>query len=235
MMLPFASYIVLVLTLHRTTAFSFSGGTLLKDHSASVWRAPHRKPHPLQAIAKSVETCGAGESAGREKYARRSFLSSLVVDGGALIVSQLYIENAAATSSATSMENVLPKIKQARMQLEPIPDLIKSEKWDAVRAILITPPLSDAWSKTSKLLQKYADAVGDLPEGDEFAALEYKEEAEYHLRFLDMAVYNNVFNPIKTEGKSGATKDLIQSYYQDPVNEYNACIKVFDGLLDLSK
>lgn len=234
-MLPFASYIVLVFTLHQTAAFSFSGGTPLKSVSSLCQMAPHRKFHHLQATGKGVDTFGAGENAAREKYARRPFLSSLVLNGSALILSQINVENAAAASSATSMETVLPKIKQARKQLEPIPDLIKSEKWDAVRAILITPPLSDAWSKTSKLLKNYVDAVGDLPDGDEFAALEYKEEAEYHLRFLDMAVYNNVFNPIKTEGTSGATKELVQSYYEDPVNEYNACVKVFDGLLELSK
>ena len=48
-----------------------------------------------------------------------------------------------------------------------------------------------------------------------------------------MAAYNNVFNPIKTEGESGASKELVRSYYEDPKNEYNACVKIFDALVDL--
>lgn len=74
-------------------------------------------------------------------------------------------------------------------------------------------------------MNSYAKVIGDeLPDGDELAALEFKEEALDHIRFLDMAAYNNVFNPIRTEGKSGATKELISSYYDDPVNEVSMSI-----------
>jgi hypothetical protein len=87
-----------------------------------------------------------------------------------------------------------------------VPDLIRSEKWDSVRAILITPPLSDCWAKGAKpTLQKYAEAIGEA-DGDELAVLESKDDLSSSLRFLDMAVYNNIFNPIKAEGSSGATK-----------------------------
>jgi hypothetical protein len=135
-----------------------------------------------------------------------------------------------------NLEQLQSQLKQARAQLDPVPKLIQEQKWDSVRAILITPPLSDCWSKTGKLLQSYANAIGEeLPNGDELAALELKEEALDHLRFLDMAAYNNVFNPIRTEGESGATKELISSYYDDPVREFNACIRVMDDLLSLSK
>lgn len=47
-----------------------------------------------------------------------------------------------------------------------------------------------------------------------------------------MAVYNNVFNPIATEGTAGATKELIRSYYEDPKNEWNASRKALDGILE---
>lgn len=135
-----------------------------------------------------------------------------------------------------TLEQLQSQLKQARAQLNPVPKLIQEQKWDSVRAILITPPLSDCWSKTGKLLQSYANAIGEeLPDGDELAALELKEEALDHLRFLDMAVYNNVFNPIRTEGESGATKELISSYYDDPVREFNACVRVMDDLIALSK
>jgi hypothetical protein len=135
-----------------------------------------------------------------------------------------------------NLDQLQSQLKEARAQLDPVPKLIQEQKWDSVRAILITPPLSDCWSKTGKLLQSYANAIGEeLPDGDELAALELKEEALDHLRFLDMAVYNNVFNPIRTEGESGATKELISSYYDDPVREYNACVRVMDDLLSLTK
>jgi hypothetical protein len=129
----------------------------------------------------------------------------------------------------------LAQVKQAKMQLEPVPDLIKQQKWDAIRAILIEPPLADCWTKTNRpLLQKYAEAVDGVG-GDELSALEAKEELQGHLRFLDMAAYNNVFNPIATEGESGATKLLIKSYYEDPINEYNASLRAFDELISLMK
>ena len=50
-----------------------------------------------------------------------------------------------------------------------------------------------------------------------------------------MAVYNNDFNPIKSEGKTGASKELIKSYYEDPMREYKASAKVLDGLISLVK
>eukprot|EP00522_Entomoneis_paludosa_P002108 CAMPEP_0172467960 /NCGR_PEP_ID=MMETSP1065-20121228/60267_1 /TAXON_ID=265537 /ORGANISM="Amphiprora paludosa, Strain CCMP125" /LENGTH=155 /DNA_ID=CAMNT_0013225247 /DNA_START=191 /DNA_END=658 /DNA_ORIENTATION=+ len=138
-------------------------------------------------------------------------------------------------ATAGQLGPLLDQIQQAKVQLEPIADLIKQEKWDSIRNILVTPPLSDCWSKTSKLLDRYAQAIGDeVPNGDEFAALELKEDAAYHLRFLDMAVYNNVFNPIKTEGEVGATKTLVSSYYEDPVREYKATIKIFTDLVELA-
>lgn len=106
-----------------------------------------------------------------------------------------------------------------------------------VRAILIKPPLSNMWTSggTNKLLNNYADAIGsELPDGDEIAALELREEIISHLRYLDMSVYNNVFNPIGSEGTSGATKELIRSYYEDPINEWTASKKAIDELIGLA-
>lgn len=132
---------------------------------------------------------------------------------------------------------MLDQIKEARAQLDSVPDLIKEEKWDAVRAILIKPPLSNMWTTggQNKLLSNYADAIGsELPDGDEMSALEMREEIVSHLRYLDMAVYNNVFNPIASEGKSGATKELVRSYYEDPTNEWRASTSAIDQLIGLA-
>jgi hypothetical protein len=124
-------------------------------------------------------------------------------------------------------------IEQARKQLDAVPAIISSEKWDQIRAILITPPLSDFWTTTKKasnILMDIADAVGNAG-GDELQVLELREDLQTHLRYLDMAAYNNVFNPIKTEGTTGATKELVRSYYEDPKNELKACVSALDGIL----
>jgi hypothetical protein len=166
---------------------------------------------------------------------RRQILSSLIVvtAGGVAMTLTLPAPAHASTETPTLLQDLLPIMKQARDQLEPIPGLIKAEKWDSVRAILIQPPLSDCWAKGGKmLLPNYATAIGDAG-GDELAALEAREEVITHLRFLDMAVYNNVFNPIGTEGTTGATKELVRSYYEDPINEYKASIAAMDELVQL--
>mmetsp|Transcript_30344 Transcript_30344/g.46466 ORF Transcript_30344/g.46466 Transcript_30344/m.46466 type:complete len:221 (+) Transcript_30344:18-680(+) len=175
-----------------------------------------------------------------------SIVSAATTTCSILLVSQQqqqqpkwFVANAAdnneESAAAVVVGENLNQIRQARKQLDNVPDLIQSEKWDSVRAILITPPLSDCWAKTSRpLLLKYAESLGDLG-GDELAALEAKEDANSHLRYLDMAVYNNIFNPIKSEGETGATKLLIKSYYEDPVNEWKASIRALDDLIDLAK
>jgi hypothetical protein len=63
-----------------------------------------------------------------------------------------------------------------------------------------------------------------------------KEDVTSHsLRFLDMAVYSYVFNPIKSEGTAGTTRKLIRSYYEDPVDEYDASLAALQDLVQLGK
>mmetsp|Transcript_20475 Transcript_20475/g.38833 ORF Transcript_20475/g.38833 Transcript_20475/m.38833 type:complete len:214 (-) Transcript_20475:164-805(-) len=193
---------------------------------ARSWSVSPFSKAPLAKNKKTFVTNPTGVSA-----SRRHILQDLVIASVSLFGLTLYPPTATAGSS---LEDTLNLIQQAREQLSPVPDLIKQEKWDSVRAILITPPLSDCWAKTSRpLLKLYAEALGDAGK-DELAALEAREEANSHLRYLDMAVYNNVFNPIKTEGESGATKLLIKSYYEDPINEYKASAAALDQLVQLA-
>jgi hypothetical protein len=141
----------------------------------------------------------------------------------------------AQAADATSFSDLLSQVQQARQQLDKVPPFIEEEKWDSVRAVLLEKPLADCWAKTNRpLLTSYAEALGDAG-GDELAALEAKEELVSHLRYLDMAVYNNNFNPITVEGKSGATKELIRSYYEDPINEFKASKQALEELITLSK
>jgi hypothetical protein len=179
--------------------------------------------HPFSLSNPPVRKTGV-----RLEASRRDFLSFAL---GSAVFLPLIPSHAA---DKLPFSDTLKLIQEARKQLNDIPDLIQAEKWDAVRAILITPPLADCWAKTNRpLLLNYAETLDDKG-GDEFAALEAREEANSHLRYLDMAAYNNVFNPIKSEGKAGASKVLIQSYYEDPMNEWRASIAAIDDLIKLA-
>jgi hypothetical protein len=132
--------------------------------------------------------------------------------------------------------SLLINVQESRKQLDTIPKYIDASQWDSVRAQLIRPPLSDCWVKTSSRpwLTNYINAIGTNG-GDELAALEAKEELQSHLRYLDMAVYNNNFNPIVSEGTNGASQDLIRSYYEDPIREWKASVQALDELLALGQ
>jgi hypothetical protein len=163
---------------------------------------------------------------------RRTFLHGVAAF---LTLAPMISAAAASDPSSSDLPTLLSQIKEARAQLDAVPDLIRSEKWDSVRAILITPPLSDCWAKGGRpTLQKYAEAIGEA-DGDELAVLESRDDLASSLRFLDMAVYNNIFNPIKAEGSSGATKALVASYYEDPFTEYKASLVTLDALIELAK
>jgi hypothetical protein len=162
----------------------------------------------------------------------------LVAAASVLVPPCCWLGPAAAADSSSSplFSTTLQQIIEVRAQLlDNIPSRIEAEKWDAVRSILLQPPLADCWAKTNRpLLTNYATSLGELG-GDELAALEAKEQVISHLRYLDMAAYNNVFNPIKSMGENGATAGLIRSYYEDPINEFKASVAAFDELIQLGQ
>ena len=138
--------------------------------------------------------------------------SPLLLFGRVLTAAPGPASSSASSASSSSLDALRGELQKARSQMAPIPDLIGRERWASVRAVLITPPLSDLWTKSgaarrsSNLLKDYADAVGQDPKGDELAVLEAKDELLSHLRYLDMAVYNNVFNPITASESSGGPR-----------------------------
>lgn len=170
---------------------------------------------------------------------RRSVLMRTAATATATLVASLtgICLPSSAKEESSSIKDLFQQLQQAEQQLNDIPKLIDGEKWDSVRAILIAPPLSDCWAKTNRpLLKNYAEALGEIASGDyELAALEAKEELQGHLRYLDMAVYNNNFNPITVEGKTGASATLISSYYEDPKREFQASRKALQELIGLAK
>eukprot|EP00569_Conticribra_weissflogii_P006899 CAMPEP_0171330800 /NCGR_PEP_ID=MMETSP0878-20121228/2253_1 /TAXON_ID=67004 /ORGANISM="Thalassiosira weissflogii, Strain CCMP1336" /LENGTH=239 /DNA_ID=CAMNT_0011831177 /DNA_START=70 /DNA_END=789 /DNA_ORIENTATION=- len=197
-----------------------------------------RSKTPLSASPSPIspppnESSDKSASAGKLAHAlasqrRRALVTKTIAYSlGFLSISSIPKNNDKAL--AVDVNELVGQLKQARDQLNEVPELIKAEKWDAVRAILIKPPLSDLWTSggSKKVLNDYADAI------DEIEALELREDLISHLRYLDMAVYNNVFNPIATEGTSGATKELVRSYYEDPILEWKATMAALDALIGL--
>ena len=161
-----------------------------------------------------------------------------VVTGVSITALQSPLPASAAADTPTPTKDINElrlQIEMALKQINNIPELIQNEKWDSIRAILIEHPIYDCWNKNTPMLKSYADALGATPTGDELSALEQREELISHLRYLDMAVYNNVFNPISSEGTNGATKALIDSYYNDPIREYKASKSALEELIKLSE
>jgi hypothetical protein len=203
--------------------------------SAGPQITSHRRLNLFKAHVEH-EDLSRGRNDQLERHSRRDIVISSIGFSLIMLSSRPKLAAAADTTTSGSLNMILLDIQKARQQMNAVPDLIKNEQWDGVRAILITPPLSDLWTKSarkSSLLQDYANVIGTTPTGDELAVLEAKEDVEGHLRFLDMAVYNNNFNPIKSVGEIGATKALISSYYDDPINEYKATIAALDNLIQL--
>ena len=137
---------------------------------------------------------------------------------------------APSPSRAADLESSTRELNTALEQLNKVPNLISEQKWDAIRALLTQPPLKDLWAKNTPFTKSYASLVSD-----ELSALESGEDLLSHLRYLDMSAYNNVFNPIATEGTAGATKELVRSYYEDPTNEYKASVQALKELIALSE
>ena len=187
---------------------------------------------------RAQRVCRASTSSSRSLAAcddegRRAALAGALLLAPAALLRPLAPAQAAA-SAAPPLVEALPALRRARAQLDAVPAILEAKKWDSVRAILATPPLSDCWAKNAPFLKRLAAAIGDeLPDGDEMAALEAGEDAISHLRYLDMAVYNNVFNPIGTEGTNGVSKDLVRSYYEDPARELKASIAALDEIISL--
>jgi hypothetical protein len=113
----------------------------------------------------------------RTYKSRRSFLTGNIAATMFGIATVIRPRSVIATGG--NLNDLLDQIKEGRDQLEIVPELIKAEKWDAIRAVLAKPPLSTMWtSKGQKgLLNDYAAAIADeLLNGDEIAALELRED-----------------------------------------------------------
>jgi hypothetical protein len=196
-------------------------------------------PSGVSTAASSSDraSCGCGTTTTTRRGAIARGVATAAAASGFLLgifPASPSLAAAAAAAADDTLEGSRARLLEAQQQLNPIPDYIKAEKWDLVRAALLQRPLNDLWSKaSSNVVSTYAQRVGDAG-GDELEALELRESLSSHLRYLDMAVYNNVFNPISTQGTIGASADLVKSYYDDPTNEYKASLQALQELIALS-
>jgi len=242
---------------HQQQRYTFSSNHLsTKSTTTTTVKAviPEQQEHTRDESLTTTTTTATKVEVNDDRSRREMISRTLTIVGAAVFSSCQSIDpstitmnpSTATVASAAALPDAIPKVptdlqevrsllQQASKQLEVVPQLLKDQKWDAVRVVLGTKPLSDCWNnKNTPLLKSYANAVGGTPTGDEFAALEGREELIGHLRYLDTAVYNNVFNPIATEGSNGSSKALIDSYYNDPPREYDASKAALDGLIKLS-
>ena len=212
------------------TSFAIGSFLLILGQISSLSLDRHNLGKSTAAVGSNSNNNNEAPLMSRRSLGQKMAALSLSVAG---LSPSLLVLAPKPAGAAESLADLKATVQKARAQLDPVPAIIEKQQWDKVRAILITPPLSDFWTTTKKgsnILMNVASAVGDAG-GDEFNILELREETQSHLRYLDMAVYNNVFNPIATEGTAGATKELVRSYYEDPKNELKACQAALDGIL----
>lgn len=119
---------------------------------------------------QSTTTTKASTQCQRRTFVQQTFPAAFM----GLILPQGRNSVAVAADTKNNLRELQSLLQQAQKQLDPIPSIIEKQQWDKVRAILITPPLSDCWTnskRSSNLLQDVANAVGDAG-GDELAILE---------------------------------------------------------------
>ena len=107
---------------------------------------------------------------------RRAFTGAMLGSAGAAFLLPNQVR-------AVSLSELQATTQQARNQLDSVPDIIQAQQWDKVRAILITPPISDFWTTTKKgshILKEIPDAVGDAG-GHELSIREFREDIQSHL------------------------------------------------------
>ena len=116
---------------------------------------------------------------------RRSFL----VTGSAAVLSTAIAPQVSNAAAATDASALIQDLEASLKKLEPIPDLLQKQEWDAVRTILKTPPVNQLWNmgdakNTLSLLAKATD---------EFELIEMKDELALSLQMTDQLTYDNVF------------------------------------------
>ena len=108
---------------------------------------------------------------------------------------QVLVAGAAASltvpsvASAESNDDLIALLKKDRELLEPLPKMLKDQKWDGVRSVLKTPPVSFLWNLglEKNTLKKLGDNLGEVQ------VLEAMDEIASALQTTDEISYSNVY------------------------------------------
>eukprot|EP00435_Cladocopium_sp_Y103_P037878 s2360_g10.t1 len=93
------------------------------------------------------------------------------------------------SANAESNEELIALLKKDRELLEPLPKMLKEQKWDGVRSVLKTPPVSFLWNLglEKNTLKKLGDSLGEVE------VLERMDEIASALQTTDEISYSNVY------------------------------------------
>jgi hypothetical protein len=91
--------------------------------------------------------------------------------------------------AADDVTAMLAELEESKEKIAKIPALVASEEWEAIRAILKTPPVNNLWNmgdgkNTLLKLSKETDAM---------ELIEMKDELSISLQMTDQFVYSNEF------------------------------------------
>ncbi|GAX14902.1 hypothetical protein FisN_29Lh123 [Fistulifera solaris] len=95
----------------------------------------------------------------------------------------------AASAATTPPVLLLDELKECKIKLEPIPEMLEQMEWDKVRSILKVPPVNKLWNlgDSQNTVVQLAKQAGSIE------LLELKDDLALTLQLCDQYTYNNAF------------------------------------------
>eukprot|EP00439_Symbiodinium_sp_Y106_P080458 s660_g19.t1 len=126
-----------------------------------------------------------------------------------------------AAASAESNDELIALLRQDRELLDPLPKMLKDQKWDNVRSVLKTPPVSYLWNLglEKNTLKKLGDSLGEIQ------VLELMDEIASDLQVADEISYSNNY----VYGQPGEGKVKIQ----EPIEYMKMAMSKLDEVLKI--
>lgn len=126
-----------------------------------------------------------------------------------------------AAVSAESNDELIALLRQDRELLDPLPKMLKEQKWDNVRSVLKTPPVSYLWNLglEKNTLKKLGDNLGEIQ------VLELMDEIASDLQVADEISYSNNY----VYGQPGEGKVKVQ----EPIEYMKMAMSKLDEVLKI--
>eukprot|EP00752_Nemacystus_decipiens_P008766 g7822.t3 len=128
---------------------------------------------------------GAAHATQSEAVEQGTTRSGMVRIMGASIAGTLSL-NALPCAAARTKEELVQLLSDARKQLDPVDQMIDDARWDSIRTIIKTSPLSDVKNVIAELARQSDDDESAL-------LLGLRQDVLDHVQYLDSFSYNNVF------------------------------------------